>query len=147
MISRLRFSRRQTLVGGLALAAMGTGTAYVGSSDANDFFRAMVHHELPGVKVNDATIRAFTEDATSGLSPRNRATVRVLSMRCRIVGYGAISAALGQSFKFQRFRREMLTRFLLATDFFQLPDPKAAELHYVGEPIACGNPFAKFAHD
>jgi hypothetical protein len=145
MISRLRFSRRQTLVGGLALAAMGTGTAYLGSADANDFFSAMVHDELPGVKVSDATIRAFTEDATRGLSPRNRATVRVLSMGCRMVGYSAIIAALGHSFKFQRFRREMLTRFLFATDFFQLPDPKAAELRYVGEPIACGNPFAQFA--
>jgi len=146
MISRLRFSRRQTLVGSLALAALGTGTAYIGSADANDFFKAMVHNELPGVKVSDATIRAFSEDAARG-SPRHRAAIRVLSMGCRMVGYSGIIAALGHSFRFQHFRRELLTRFLFATDFFQLPDPKAAELHYVGEPIACGNPFAKFAHD
>jgi hypothetical protein len=145
MISRLRFSRRQTLVGGLALAAMGTGTAYVGSADAGDFFKAMVHNELPGVKVSDATIRAFTEDAGRGFPPHYRATIRVLSMGCRMVGYSAIVAALGYSFKFQHFRREMLTRFLFTTDFFQLPDPRAAELQYVGGTIACGNPFAQFA--
>ena len=132
MISRLRFSRRQILIGG----SLGTGTAYIGSADANDFFKAMVHHELPGVKVSDATIRAFAED----IPIRYRAALRVLSMGCRMVGYGAIVAALGQ-----HFRRKMLTRFLLTTDFFQLPDPRAAELHYIGKTMACGNPFAQFS--
>ena len=78
MISRLRFSRRQTLVGGLALAAMGTGTAYVGSSDANDFFRAMVHHELPGVKVNDATIREIGVLVVKALLTDDRQIVRIV---------------------------------------------------------------------
>jgi hypothetical protein len=132
MISRFRFSRRQIL----AFTALGTGTAYIGSADASDFFKAMVHHELPGVKVSDATIRAFAED----IPIRYGAALRVLSMGCRIVGYGAIVAALGQ-----HFRRKMLTRFLLTTDFFQLPDPRAAELHYIGKTVACGNPFAQFS--
>jgi hypothetical protein len=145
MISRFRLSRRQTLVGGLALATIGTGTAYVGSANANDFFRAMVHSELPGVKVSDATIRAVAEEAVAGLPPHYRTTLRVLSMGCRMVGYGAVMATVGHSFKFQHFRREMLTRFLLTTDFFQLPDPRAAEVRYVGGTMVCGNPFAQFA--
>ena len=146
MISRLRFSRRQTLVGGLAVAAIGTGTVYVGSADSYNFFKEMVHIELPGVKVSEATIRAVAEDAVRVFPPHYRATIRLLSMGCRVVGYNATIAAVGHSFKFQHFRREMLTRFLFTTDFFQLPDPKVAELRYVGETIACGNPFAQFAH-
>jgi hypothetical protein len=145
MISRLRFSRRQILAGGLALAAMGTGTAYVGSADAYDFFKAMVHYELPGVKVSDVTIRAVSEDAMRVFPAHYRATIRVLSMGCRVVGYSAIVAALGHLFKFQHFRREMLTRLLFTTNFFQLPNPKAAELKYVGGTTVCGNPFAQFA--
>jgi hypothetical protein len=136
MISRLRFSRRQIFIGGSAFTALGTGTAYIGSADANDLFKAMVHHELPGVKVSDATIRAFAED----IPIRYSSALRVLSMGCRMVGYGAVVAALGQ-----HFRRKMFTRFLLTTDFFQLPDPRAAELHYIGKTTACGNPFAQFS--
>jgi hypothetical protein len=147
MIAGFRLSRRQMLTGGLALGALGPAAVYVGSADASDFFTAMVRSELPGVKVNDATIRAITADAMKALPRHHVATIRALSKSCRIVDYSSIIAALGHSFKFQHFRREMLTFFLFGTDFFELADPTASELQYVGERTACSNPFARFARD
>jgi hypothetical protein len=97
----------------------------------------MLRSELPGVKISDATIHAFTADATKGRHARFGPKLKALSMASQVVGYSGILAALGDSFEFEKFRRNMLTLFLFSTDFFQLPDPRARELTYVGMPTAC----------
>jgi hypothetical protein len=143
-MTRFRLSRRQLMAGGLSLAGLGAFGGYFGSADAHDFFSAMLHSELPGVKISDATIRAFTLDAMKGRHQTFATKLKALSMACRAIGYRGVTAMLARSSAYEQFQRELFTQFLLSTDFFALPDPTARELTYLGPTLACGNPFARF---
>jgi hypothetical protein len=143
-MTRFQLSRRQMMAGGLSLVALSAVGGYLGSAHASDFFTAMLQSELPGVKISDATIRAFTADAMKGRHRTFAPKLKVLSMASRIVGYRGVTAMLARSSAYEKFRRELFTQFLLSTDFFTLPDPTARELTYLGPTLACGNPFARF---
>jgi hypothetical protein len=143
-MTRFQFSRRQLMAGGLSLAGLSAFGGYFGSADAHDFFTAMLHSELPGVKISDATIRAFTSDAMKGRHRTFAPKLKFLSMASRAIGYRGVTAMLARSLAYEKFRRELFTQFLLSTDFFTLPDPTARELTYLGPTLACGNPFARF---
>jgi hypothetical protein len=143
-MTRFNLSRRQVMAGGLALTALSAIGGYVAIADAQDFFTAMLHSELPGVKIGDATIRAFTSDAMKGRHSTFAPKLKVLSMASRVIGYRGVTAMLARSSGYEQFRRELLTQFLLTTDFFTLSDPTARELTYLGPTLGCGNPFAQF---
>jgi hypothetical protein len=143
-MTRFNLSRRQMMAGGLSVAALSAIGGYLASADTHDFFTAMLHSELPGVKISDATIRAFTSDAMKGRHSTFAPKLKVLSMASRVVGDRGVTAILARSSAYEKFRRELLTQFLLSTDFFTLHDPTARELTYLGPTVACGNPFARF---
>jgi hypothetical protein len=144
-MTRFRLSRRQMMAGGLSFTALAAAGGYLTSADAHDFFSAMLQSELPGVKISDATIRAFTADAMKGRHRTFAPKLKVLSMASRTIGYAGVTAMLSRSFAYERFRRELFTQFLLSTDFFTLPNPTARELAYLGPTAGCGsNPFARF---
>jgi hypothetical protein len=143
-MTRFNLSRRQMMAGGLSFTVLAAGGGYLTSADAQDFFTAMLQSELPGVKISDATIRAFTSDAMKGRHSTFAPKLKVLSMASRVVGYRGVTAMLARSSAYEQFRRELFTQFLLSTDFFTLHDPTARELTYLGPTMACGNPFAQF---
>jgi hypothetical protein len=143
-MTRFQLSRRQLMAGGLSFAAFTAVGGYFGSADARDFFSAMLHSELPGVKISDATIRAFTLDTMKGRHRTFAPKLKALSVASRAIGYRGVTAMLARSSAYEQFRRELFTQFLLSTDFFALPDPTARELTYLGPTLACGNPFARF---
>jgi hypothetical protein len=143
-MTRFRLTRRQMMAGGFSFVALSAVGGFLGSADAHDFFTAMLQSELPGVKISDATIRAFTADAMKGRHRTFAPKLKVLSMACRAIGYSGVTAMLSRSLAYDKFRRELFTQFLLSTDFFTLSDPTARELTYLGPILACGNPFARF---
>jgi hypothetical protein len=143
-MTRFQLSRRQLIAGGFSLVALSAVGGYFGSAHAHDFFTAMLQSDLPGVKISDATIRAFAADAMKGRHQSFAQKLKVLSMACRAIGYSGVTAMLSRSLTYERFHRELFTEFLLSTDFFTLPDPTARELTYLGPSLACGNPFARF---
>jgi hypothetical protein len=143
-MTAFRLSRRQMMAGGFSLVALSAVGGYLGSAGAYDFFTAMLQSELPGVKISDETVRAFTADAMKGRHSSFAPKLKALSMASRVVGYRGVTAMLARSSAYEKFRRELFTQFLLSTDFFTLPDPTARELTYLGPTLACGNPFARF---
>lgn len=144
MRTRLKISRRQAIAGGACVAALGAGGVYVASAEPYDFFNALLRAHLPGVKFGEETVRAFTADAMQGRNPDFYVKLEGLLRIYRVVGYGGVEAALGSSWAYERFYRDMLTLFLICTDFFSLDDPTSREIKYIGYPSACGNPFAEF---
>ena len=145
MKNHLRLSRRQMLAGGIGLGVLTAGGVYVATGEPYDFFNAMLHHELPGVKFSDATVRAYTTDAMQGRNPDFYVKFETLLRIYRVIGYGGIMEVLGSSWAFERFRRDMLSQFLFNTDFFDLADPRAKELTYDDTPRACGR-FAQLGY-
>jgi len=140
----MKISRRQAIAGGAAVAALGAGGVYVAAAEPADFFGALLHTHLPGVKISEETVRAFTADAMQGRNPDFYVKLEGLLRIYRVVGYDGLEAALGSSWGYERFYRDMLTLFLICTNFFSLDDPTSGELEYIGYPQACGNPFAEF---
>jgi hypothetical protein len=144
MKSRIRISRRQAIGGGLGIAALAAGGVYVAAGEPYDFFNAMLRSSLPGVKLSEKTVRAFTADVMQGRNPDFYVKFEGLLRTYRVIGYHGVTAALGDSWAFERFYRDMLSFFLVSTNFFDLADPTSGEVKYVGFPPACGNPFAQF---
>ena len=145
MKKTLGISRRQAIAGGVGVAALAAGgAAYVAAAEPYDYFDAMLRTHLPGVKFSEKTVRAFTADAMQGRNPDFYVKFEGLLRMYQVVGYGGIMAVMGNSWAYERFYRDMLTLFLICTDFFSLADPTSRELKYIGYPSACGQPFAQF---
>lgn len=144
-MSARRFTRRNLLLGGAALGALGLGVAgYAATASAFDFFKAMLRSQLPGVRISDASLRAFTEDAVIGRQSDFAPKLRVLSGMVRTLGFDAVASIMQDSYAFEKFNRDFLTQFLVGSNFFQLTDPRAEEVIYFGRPGACPNSFARF---
>ncbi len=140
-----RFTRRNFLLGGAALSALGLGIAgYAATASAFDFFKAMLRSQLPGVRISDASIRSFTEDAFIGRQSDFAPKLRVLSGMVHTLGFNAVAAIMRNNYPFEKFNRDFLTLFLVGSNFFQLTEPRAEEVVYFGRPGACPNPFARF---
>lgn len=138
-------SRRQLLLGGAAVGALGlAGGGYLLSAGPADFFRAMLDARLPGVKISRESIEAFVEDSLKNRNDDFLPKLKILSAGTRAVGYENLAAAMKDNEAFEVFDREFLTRFLLGSNFFNVADPTKEEVIFVGVPPACGNPFARF---
>lgn len=127
-----RPTRRQLLLGGAAIGALSAGVGgYAALATPQDFFGAMMRAELPGVNIPDSTIKDFVDQALQNRQSDFGPKLKVLAAAARVGGYEALRAAMGNSFSFLKFRRDLLTDFLLGSDFFDHEDPVA---HYVGHP-------------
>lgn len=145
-MSWLRVFRHSALASLLANSFPAT-RGYPTSTVLHGFFTAMLRSELPGVKISDATIRAFTSDAVKGRDSRFVLKLKLVSMAGRIVGYRHLTAIMARSFRYERLRRELLTQFLFSTDFFAPQTATERELTYLGPTVECRNPFAIRAGD
>lgn len=138
-------SRRQALLGGAAVGAVALGGGvYAATAGPHEFFGAMLRANLPGARISDETVRAFTEDAMLGRNADFAPKLRVLAGASRIVGFNGLDAAMGSDFDFEKFNREFLTRFLVGSNYLELADPTSEEVAYFGAPRSCSNPFAQF---
>ena len=138
-------TRRRLLMGGAAAGALALGVGvYAGTATAFDFYKAMLHAQLPGVNIPDAAIHAFADDASVGRNADFAPKLKMLAAGTRMLGFGAVAGAMRNNLGFEKFNREFLTDFLLGSNFFQLTDPKTEAVEYSGLPRACSNPFAEF---
>jgi hypothetical protein len=136
------------MIGAGALGALGVGIGtYALTADAEDFFARMLAAELPGVRIPKATLTAYTQAALQGRNPDFFQKIKILAGASRVVGYNGVKAALKNNWGFQLFMREMLTDFLMRSDFFQLADPTQEDVYFPPDASPtryCGNPFAQF---
>lgn len=142
---KLPISRRNLLLGGAALGALGLGVGgYAAAAGPHEFFGAMLRAQLPGARISDETVRAFTADAMVGRNSDFAPKLKVLAAASRVIGFDGVNAAMGDDFDFEKFNREFLTRFLIGSNYLELADPTTEEVVYFGAPRACANPFAEF---
>ena len=116
-----RPTRRQLLLGGAAIGALSVGVGgYAALATPEDFFGAMMRAELPGVNIPDSTIKDFVGQALQNRQSDFGPKLKVLAAAARVGGYETLRAAMGDSFSFLKFRRDLLTDFLLGSDFFDV---------------------------
>ncbi|MDX2275110.1 MAG: hypothetical protein NW206_06630 [Hyphomonadaceae bacterium] len=142
----MKLTRRTLMLSGAAVGAVGVGVGVYGlTGTPYDYFKEMLHFYLPGVTIPDETIRAFTVDAMDGRNTDFAPKLKALTAGVRVTGFYPLQLALGGTFAFEKFNRELLSYFLLSSNFFDVPDPRAAIIEYAPISGACLNRFAEFS--
>jgi hypothetical protein len=135
--------RRRFMLAGAA-GAIAIGGAGVFSWNSFSGSRAawveqVVRRNLPGVHLDERSLANFIRDALAGdlLRPRARKvavfahqTAPWLTVRVPQVRDGL-----------EKTERQVLTAYLLGSNFFRVNDPREETITYYGPAVACANPF------
>lgn len=145
MSSRQPFSpyRRRLLIASVA------GTVALGAAGAlplsrSEYARArwveeVLRRNLPGVRIDEASLSVFVRDVLAGnhfrarkrgLSVVAQQYVPWLTMRVPKIRTGL-----------EKLERQVLTEYLLGSNFFRVSEPRRETITYYGPAVACANPF------
>lgn len=142
-----RFSRTRRYlllagVSGVGAVVAGKWSLEQASTTVPQWIEAVVRRNLPGVRLDAESLAGFCQSTSEGPlfdSLRKRAGVAVaqtLPMAAGRVAY--LADAL------ERLERQVLTQFLLGSNFFLLADPWTETVVHHGFAAACAQPFAVF---
>jgi hypothetical protein len=132
------FTRRRLMVGAIGIVAAGVAGA-VGvavSGHGHGFIGAILRRNLPGVSLSDAEIGKFVDAYWPEF-------IRPPSRRDAVLRRGAVLAqAIGSEIMIsEETEREILTEFLIGSNFFQMSDPRSTAIEFLGLARVCPNPF------
>lgn len=132
-------NRRSVLAGAGVLAACAGG--YFASRDPRQMGAAFVRGSLPGISIDEASLDLCVEDYLSGLSKTEYLAAKVSWAVMGVEGMASVHP------KFATAARNLLTRFLVHSNFFWLKDPRDETIVYRRpvEGVACGNPMANLS--
>ncbi|PDT81473.1 hypothetical protein [Sinorhizobium sp. BJ1] len=133
-------SRRDVLIGGgaVAITAAAGVSSWVVLADEHkallDYFKKL----LPGVRIDEESAAACIDEFLARWSWKER---RAVSVAWRTFGVETMG---NMSDKFEIAARKALTMYLTNSNFFDVSDPRATTIVYVGGPTgaACTNSFA-----
>lgn len=131
-------ARRRVIVGAVGIVAAGVAGA-VGvavGGDGYGFIGAILRRNLPGIALSDTEIGKFVAAYwPEFIAPPSR---RDAALRRLAVLAHAISSEIMIS---EETEREILTEFLIGSNFFELPDPRSAAIEFRELARVCPNPF------
>jgi hypothetical protein len=138
----MMLDRRRLMIGAAGLVAVATlGAGFLSVEIFGDryrFFGEVLRRNLPGVRIKDSEVEKFVDaywpEFSDRFGPRNSRLLKVLAWL-----QGALP---GEKWRVV-VDRHVLTNFLLGSNFFLVPDPKAAEINFFGLPRVCSNPFRR----
>ena len=143
----LRLSRRSLILGasGFCAAALLGGGALLRGPDK--VIAEIIRRHLGPLAMPDAALASFIADARSmaadaGASARS---IRVLSACYPLLNVPGVRGVLGDRlrFKVEQFERQVVTHFLLTTNYLRLANREQQEVRFEGLPAVCENPFAR----
>ena len=138
-----RLTRRNALIGGGAGAVLlAGGSAFILSSQVQEFYAALVRHYVPNDPIAPGAAEAFAADYAN--SDEDLGKVRPLMYMQQVAGFAAMDEALGGQGPYETFVRRVATRFMMGSNFFQRSS-SSEPVQYYGISEGCGNPFARFA--
>lgn len=148
MISKM--SRRALLFGSVAgFAASAGGAAVLAVYDDSDLVRSSLRRMLGEFRMPQADMNAFTSlfratwaglDGAKGPLMRGVEALGATDLAAR---YGPSSI----SRRVETYERELLTLFIVTTDYLRVADPRRENVSFTGLVKACTNPFARFEPD
>jgi hypothetical protein len=143
MIKR-ELSRRTLLLGGAGGAiGLSAGGAFLWnrySQSRASWIDDIVRRNLPGVVLDESSLRAFVRDVLAGdlLQPHlyrisifAQQTTPWITARVPKVRDGL-----------EKLERRVLTEYLIGSNFFRVKDSQRETIVYLGPAVACSNPFA-----
>jgi hypothetical protein len=121
-------------IGGIGVFARGSFT-----SSRAAWVEQVVRRNLPGVRVDEPSLANFVRDALAGdlLEPRAR---RVAVFAQQAVPWLTVRVPKVRD-GLEKAERQVLTAYLLGSNFFRVSDPRQETIMYYGPAVACANPF------
>lgn len=137
--------RRLFLLGSAAaLASAGVGFAWLrGAFGPEQWIEQVVRSNLPGVKFDEVALGEFIAAMAQNdwFAPSSH---RLAIAADRTVPWVAARVPKVRE-GLEKLERRVLTEFLIGSNFFRSPDPRAETIVYFGPAIACGNPFVSLS--
>jgi hypothetical protein len=133
---------RRTLligVGALASVALTAGVVETAVLNRTGFFSAILRRCLPDAILLDAEVEEFAAAYWPLMERRfgkRIALTRLLHAADRLLVPGELHST-------EALERDILTNFLIGSNFFALTDPKAEPIDFIDMPVACTNPFRR----
>jgi hypothetical protein len=124
-----------------AAAAVG-----VHASGPETLVTKILSRRFPNVRVSQTSIVALTRDLMQARFQTlgRRTAVEGLARAVGVLGTDAIANWKVTGEAFQHLERQVVTYFLLGSDFFDVKDPKRDIVTYSITPEACTNRFAEY---
>ena len=143
---RFSASRRQVLIGAgtgvMACAAAGGAWSYSERNRAH-WIEQVIRSNLPGVKIDEASLALFvrkTLDSKPMQSTRRRLGIAADQ---QMSSFARRFNALEEGIEITE--RQVLTDFLIGSNFFRVSDPKQETIVYYGSVPACNNPCVRYS--
>lgn len=139
-------SRRTALLGGAGvLGASFLGGLALLRFDENAAIRTALERLVGDFRMEKGEFATFAADFRA-MYQRLEGPRAWLVRGAEWSGLGPVAARLSPSRvgeELERFERALLTNFVVTTDLLQRADPEQ-RVHYLGQDVACHNPFARF---
>lgn len=133
-------SRRRVLLGTAGAAIVGAlAWTPLGNYRAG-WIERVVRDNLPGINLDPASLQTFVTYML-GHERLQPPLVRATILADRFVPW--LPAHISKARQgLEGLERQVLTEYLIGSNFFRVPDPKRETIIYNGAVIACRNPFA-----
>jgi hypothetical protein len=132
----MKVDRRLVLAGGGALLALGGAGLAASLHDTRRVIGWVLRHYLGDVRVTNEALDAFVKAFGPTFEAR-------YSLKQTVAWLTTVAAPVDIP-QVEYMERDLLTNFLLGSDFFQPDRPKDAPITFVALPqVACGNPFMR----
>lgn len=148
-ISSVGFSRRRRVflfgaAGGLLLLGTAGAVSLNGVNESRiQWLKSTIRQHLPGVTIDEMSLEKFASDIVdAGMVD---STARKISIGLAQAAPWVTSRLPLMSEGLQKLERQVLTEFLLGSDFFRMADPRAQTVTYYARAVACANPFSRAA--
>lgn len=136
-MNRRNFLLLSGAAGGVAVLACG---AFVLSDNYHGWVSGILHRGLPGYAIEPKGLDQFIDEHFAHHKSRKR---RLLAAAEGVVDLTPLMpAAMAQ--RVEAEERQILTAFLIGSDFFQNYPGGPKTITYAGKPTACVSPFAIF---
>lgn len=137
--------RRRFLVGGAAaIASASVGFAWLrGAFGSEAWIEHVVRSNLPGIEFDETALSEFVSSMArhDWFAPSSHRVAIAVDRTLPWVAARVPKVREG----LEKLERRVLTEFLIGSNFFRVPDPRAETIVYYGPAIACGNPFVSLS--
>ena len=146
--SKFSPGRRKLLIAGASGAAV-LGIFGAASWEQLTHYRAswverVVRENLPGIDLDAVSLQTFIKDMLAS-ERMQRKVVKATVFADRFVPWLPAHVAKARN-GLEGLERQVLTEYLIGSNFFRVPDPKREKIVYSGMIVACRNPFTYSSH-
>lgn len=138
-------SRRRLLIaagaGVLACGALGTWSWNLYANGRARWIEQAVRNNLPGITLDEPSLALFVRDTLASESMQSQRRRLGIVAETILPWMTKHMSVIHQAVAITE--RQVLSDFLLGSNFFRVSDPRRETITYYGRTLACANPFVR----